>query len=50
MEKYLDGAGVDIIAQPFWGNALTRQDYSWVVMPVGRTEWVNSAFRGYVTP
>ncbi|KAL5490095.1 hypothetical protein ACEPAI_4928 [Sanghuangporus weigelae] len=35
----LHGAGVDIITQPFWANAIPRQEYSWVVMPFGRTEW-----------
>ncbi|KAL5532933.1 hypothetical protein ACEPAF_4707 [Sanghuangporus sanghuang] len=35
----LHGAGVDIITQPFWANAIPRQEYSWVVIPFGRTEW-----------
>ncbi|EJD02092.1 uncharacterized protein FOMMEDRAFT_157287 [Fomitiporia mediterranea MF3/22] len=35
----LHGAGVDIISQPLWADALPRQEHSWIVMPVGRTEW-----------
>ncbi|KAH8102881.1 hypothetical protein BXZ70DRAFT_1006072 [Cristinia sonorae] len=35
----LHGAGVDIINMPFWAEALPRQKHSWIVAPVGRTEW-----------
>ncbi|CAL1703964.1 unnamed protein product [Somion occarium] len=35
----LHGAGVDIFAQDFWPQALPRQQYSWIIMPIGRTSW-----------
>ncbi|TFY66824.1 hypothetical protein EVG20_g4262 [Dentipellis fragilis] len=33
------GAGVDIIDQPFWAEALPRQERSWIIMPTGLTSW-----------
>ncbi|KAG7452898.1 uncharacterized protein BT62DRAFT_989922 [Guyanagaster necrorhizus] len=35
----LHGAGVDIVEQPFWADALPRNSYSWFVIPTGRTSW-----------
>ncbi|THH15894.1 hypothetical protein EW146_g4658 [Bondarzewia mesenterica] len=35
----LHGAGVNILSQPFWAEAIPRQNLSWVVMPTGRTSW-----------
>ncbi|THH05576.1 hypothetical protein EW145_g4691 [Phellinidium pouzarii] len=35
----LHGAGVEIVTSPFWADAIHRQKHSWVIMPVGRTEW-----------
>ncbi|PFH45661.1 hypothetical protein AMATHDRAFT_200381 [Amanita thiersii Skay4041] len=35
----LHGAGVDIIQQSFWADALPRHGHSWVVIPIGRTSW-----------
>ncbi|KDQ06009.1 hypothetical protein BOTBODRAFT_60799 [Botryobasidium botryosum FD-172 SS1] len=32
------GAGVSI-EEPFWSNAIPRQQHSWVVLPSGGTEW-----------
>ncbi|KAI0005870.1 hypothetical protein BJV74DRAFT_761059, partial [Russula compacta] len=34
----LHGAGVDI-QQPFWAQAVPRQQRSWVILPSGRTPW-----------
>ncbi|KAA1474811.1 alpha/beta-hydrolase, partial [Dentipellis sp. KUC8613] len=33
------GAGVDIIEQSFWAEALPRQERSWIIMPTGLTSW-----------
>jgi len=44
----IDGAGVDIISQPFWGEVVPRQKFSWVVMPTGRTSWVYQSVRDLV--
>ncbi|KAF8644122.1 hypothetical protein AX16_008651 [Volvariella volvacea WC 439] len=35
----LHGAGVDILRQDFWVNALPRQQNLWYVVPTGRTTW-----------
>ncbi|KAK2467077.1 hypothetical protein APHAL10511_001335 [Amanita phalloides] len=35
----LHGAGVDIILEKFWSEAVPRQQHSWIVMPTGRTPW-----------
>ncbi|KAJ6547143.1 hypothetical protein B0H19DRAFT_255176 [Mycena capillaripes] len=35
----LHGAGVDIMSQTFWIDALPRQKHSWLVAPSGRTPW-----------
>ncbi|KAK0448367.1 uncharacterized protein EV420DRAFT_1712427 [Desarmillaria tabescens] len=35
----LHGAGVDIVDQSFWADALPRNSYSWFVIPTGRTSW-----------
>ncbi|TFK42788.1 hypothetical protein BDQ12DRAFT_293178 [Crucibulum laeve] len=35
----LHGAGVDIIGQPFWADALPRNKGRWIIMPTGRTSW-----------
>jgi len=35
-----DGAGVDVLKQPFWAESLPRQQRSWIIMPSGRTPWV----------
>ncbi|ETW85653.1 hypothetical protein HETIRDRAFT_150141 [Heterobasidion irregulare TC 32-1] len=35
----LHGAGVDVLADSFWADAIPRQNLSWVVMPAGRTSW-----------
>ena len=34
-----DGAGADIFAQPFWVEAMPRQQRSWFILPSGRTSW-----------
>ena len=34
-----DGAGVDILKQPFWAEALPRQQRSWFILSSGRTPW-----------
>ena len=36
----LDGAGVEIFQNDFWPQALPRQQFSWTIMPSGRTAWV----------
>ncbi|CAA7270176.1 unnamed protein product [Cyclocybe aegerita] len=35
----LHGAGVDILGQPFWPEALPENKFSWTVIPTGRTSW-----------
>ncbi|EEB93194.1 hypothetical protein MPER_08186, partial [Moniliophthora perniciosa FA553] len=35
----LHGAGVDVVGQTFWSDALPQKDHSWIVMPTGRTSW-----------
>ncbi|KAH9004981.1 hypothetical protein EDB86DRAFT_3037142 [Lactarius hatsudake] len=35
----LHGAGVDIFKQPFWVDAIPRQERSWVILPEGRSPW-----------
>ncbi|KAG7092176.1 hypothetical protein E1B28_008545 [Marasmius oreades] len=35
----LHGAGVDVITQTFWPDALPQKDHSWIVVPTGRTSW-----------
>ncbi|TFK67890.1 hypothetical protein BDN72DRAFT_821909 [Pluteus cervinus] len=35
----LHGAGVDILSQPFWIEALPPQQHLWTVIPTGRTTW-----------
>ncbi|KAJ7090213.1 hypothetical protein B0H15DRAFT_779111 [Mycena belliarum] len=35
----LHGAGVDIISETFWIDALPRQTHSWLITPSGRTSW-----------
>ncbi|KAF7322675.1 hypothetical protein HMN09_00046300 [Mycena chlorophos] len=35
----LHGAGVDIISNSFWPEALPRQQTRWIVVPTGRTPW-----------
>ena len=35
-----DGAGVDILKQTFWADAMPRQERSWVILPEGRSPWV----------
>ena len=35
-----DGAGVDILAMPFWIQAIPHQKHSWIIAPTGRTAWV----------
>lgn len=37
----LDGAGVDVIEQSFWQEALPPSNRSWTVIPSGRTSWVS---------
>ena len=37
---HLDGAGVEIFQNDFWPQALPRQQFSWTIMPSGRTAWV----------
>jgi hypothetical protein len=34
-----DGAGVDVLKQPFWAEALPRQQQTWIILPSGRTPW-----------
>ncbi|KAJ2931423.1 hypothetical protein H1R20_g5707, partial [Candolleomyces eurysporus] len=34
-----DGAGVDILAHDFWPEAMPKNDFSWIIMPAGRTCW-----------
>ncbi|KAL4065302.1 hypothetical protein J3A83DRAFT_4436701 [Scleroderma citrinum] len=38
----LHGAGVDILTTSFWADSLPRQKHAWVIIPMGRTEWVSS--------
>lgn len=40
----LDGAGVDILSQDFWVRSLPYNHASWIVVPTGRTSWVNLSF------
>ncbi|KAH9079250.1 hypothetical protein EDB83DRAFT_2513796 [Lactarius deliciosus] len=35
----LHGAGVNIFKQPFWVDAIPRQEWSWVILPEGRSPW-----------
>ncbi|KAI9446617.1 hypothetical protein H4582DRAFT_2069921 [Lactarius indigo] len=35
----LHGAGVDILKQSFWVDAMPRQERSWVILPEGRSPW-----------
>ncbi|ESK87531.1 transmembrane protein [Moniliophthora roreri MCA 2997] len=35
----LHGAGVDVVGQTFWSDALPQKDHSWILMPTGRTSW-----------
>ncbi|KAF8803609.1 hypothetical protein BYT27DRAFT_7109472 [Phlegmacium glaucopus] len=35
----LHGAGVDIFGQDFWVKSLPKAEFSWVVVPTGRTSW-----------
>ncbi|KAK0197474.1 hypothetical protein F5146DRAFT_48465 [Armillaria mellea] len=35
----LHGAGVDVVDQSFWPDALPRNSHSWFVIPTGRTPW-----------
>ena len=35
-----DGAGVDIFGQDFWVKSLPKTEFSWVIVPTGRTSWV----------
>ncbi|KAF7295253.1 hypothetical protein MIND_01064200 [Mycena indigotica] len=35
----LHGAGVDIVSNSFWAEALPRQQDRWIVAPSGRTAW-----------
>ncbi|KZT20258.1 hypothetical protein NEOLEDRAFT_1165105 [Neolentinus lepideus HHB14362 ss-1] len=35
----LHGAGLDIFEEPFWAEAIPRQNNSWIVLPTGRTPW-----------
>ncbi|KIL69564.1 hypothetical protein M378DRAFT_69148 [Amanita muscaria Koide BX008] len=35
----LHGAGVDVVHEVFWADALPRQRNSWIVIPTGRTSW-----------
>ncbi|KAK0502905.1 hypothetical protein EDD18DRAFT_1135549 [Armillaria luteobubalina] len=35
----LHGAGVDVVKQSFWADALPRNSHSWYVIPTGRTPW-----------
>jgi len=39
--KPIDGAGVDIIQEDFWVKSLPNNWASWIIVPVGRTSWVN---------
>lgn len=41
----LDGAGVDVLQQSFWAEALPQQDNIWCVIPTGRTSWVGERRR-----
>jgi len=41
-----DGAGVDVLKQPFWAEALPRQQRTWIILPSGRTPWA----RGLMPP
>ncbi|RXW24865.1 hypothetical protein EST38_g947 [Candolleomyces aberdarensis] len=34
-----DGAGVDIHEHDFWAEAMPKNDFSWIIMPAGRTTW-----------
>ncbi|EGN96142.1 hypothetical protein SERLA73DRAFT_124984 [Serpula lacrymans var. lacrymans S7.3] len=42
----LHGAGVDIFEHTFWPDSLPRQGHSWIIMPTGRTSWVNLSILG----
>lgn len=35
-----DGAGVDIFTQDFWVKYLPKTEFSWMILPTGRTSWV----------
>lgn len=35
-----DGSGVDIFGQDFWVKSLPKVEFSWVIVPSGRTSWV----------
>ncbi|KAL0578240.1 hypothetical protein V5O48_003735 [Marasmius crinis-equi] len=35
----LHGAGVDVVTQTFWPDALPQKNHSWIVTPTGRTSW-----------
>jgi len=37
-----DGAGVDISTSPFWLEALPPNNFSWTVVPSGRTSWARN--------
>ena len=37
----IDGAGVEILAMPFWEQTIPRQPYSWTILPTGKTAWVS---------
>ncbi|PPQ70920.1 hypothetical protein CVT24_009982 [Panaeolus cyanescens] len=35
----LHGAGVDVIGHDFWAQSMPDNNFSWIVIPVGRTSW-----------
>ncbi|KAJ2916870.1 hypothetical protein MD484_g3582, partial [Candolleomyces efflorescens] len=35
----LHGAGVDILQHNFWPEAMPSNNFSWIIMPAGRTSW-----------
>ncbi|TFK25060.1 hypothetical protein FA15DRAFT_687246 [Coprinopsis marcescibilis] len=37
----LHGAGVDIVEMDLWANAMPLNKRNWILMPAGRTSWVN---------